>query len=1125
MKKFTAFIIALTIVLSMILVAPIGTAAQVIDNDTVSDDVDKLFIRADDVYYEVEKGQTFTYQYCLSVDSAKKIASFSATTYFDTEGLDFIPEFDEYGDFDVTNNFPKISNYVVYNYNIAGQLKYNFSNLNGVRIGENCVMFSGVFTVTADSGVYDIYTTLETLGDTDNKVLFAAGEKYGEFDEFEICPDLTVSENMTSTPTDESTADPDRKTVYLVNTAWPGVAVFADVSSSTSGKTNSIYMYRVDIESPNGADVCMAYIDGDYDLISFRTNGDNKTDITELKDGWYYDNSTNKWYENLSDVPDNEDISSEEPSSEDITMPDVEQTTVEQTQIVTNPTEDTGLVYIRMDGVYYEAKKGQTFTYRYCLSVDYTRKISSLDVAMFYDTDGLDFLPYLDEYGDLDTSKVFPKIGDNVVYNDTIDGQIRYTYSNISGVRLADKDIVFESEFKVTADSGVYDIYSTLNALGDSNQAILYFQGIKYDEYEEFEIIRELVVSEEMTSAPTQEPTADTNRKIVYLINSERWHQSGIYACASGNGTDMSVYMRKIAKVATNGAEVFVAYIDGEYDTVYFKNIYGEKTPVAKFMSGWYYDNTINRWYENLDSRPAVDPTEQPTTEEDTTEELSSDPPTNPPPSEDESTYPATTDEEIVPTGPDGTAPPPTQEPTTEDSDVKPGTSDGIYIKVDTVLYPVQKGDIFTYGMTLTYTQAKISSIDVNINYDTDGLAFRPVTDEYGDVDALAIFPITGYSTVYNFNKSGQILFNYSSVSGSRFTKPDSLVFCGQFEVTADEPGVYELNGVFKTLADTNLNRIVYDYQKLKDYDTHQHIYDIVPSDPTIPPVETDPPTKDPSESDSEVSTNEPATDDVVEIEYCVVAGDGALFGSEWDPSDRNNELTLNSDGTYSKVYKNISAGLYEFKVTINGQWGIGEYNLEGDALNGGANALAEVLEDNATVIIGFDGTKATLVIDYPKEDPSTEPPTFDPSQDSTEETSEPIPDASSTEDVSTDVPSTEAPSSSEEIPSGDESSEDDPTQEPPSDENSSEEEPSQPTDPDDPIDPDDPVIQLLLGDLDFNGKVQVIDATIIQRMAAKYDQLTDEQKAVADTNKDGVVNVLDATMIQRLVAKFITEF
>ena len=64
-----------------------------------------------------------------------------------------------------------------------------------------------------------------------------------------------------------------------------------------------------------------------------------------------------------------------------------------------------------------------------------------------------------------------------------------------------------------------------------------------------------------------------------------------------------------------------------------------------------------------------------------------------------------------------------------------------------------------------------------------------------------------------------------------------------------------------------------------------------------------------------------------------------------------------------------------------------------------------------------------------------------------------------------------------------------------------------------------------LLGDVDLNGDIAVIDATLVQRHVAKLDELTDSQIEVANVNKDFDVTVIDATLIQQKVAKMIDKF
>lgn len=60
---------------------------------------------------------------------------------------------------------------------------------------------------------------------------------------------------------------------------------------------------------------------------------------------------------------------------------------------------------------------------------------------------------------------------------------------------------------------------------------------------------------------------------------------------------------------------------------------------------------------------------------------------------------------------------------------------------------------------------------------------------------------------------------------------------------------------------------------------------------------------------------------------------------------------------------------------------------------------------------------------------------------------------------------------------------------------------------------------ELLLGDVDFDGKVSILDATLIQMGLAQTKPLTLEQMKVADMDSDGTVSIMDATIIQLKVA------
>lgn len=106
------------------------------------------------------------------------------------------------------------------------------------------------------------------------------------------------------------------------------------------------------------------------------------------------------------------------------------------------------------------------------------------------------------------------------------------------------------------------------------------------------------------------------------------------------------------------------------------------------------------------------------------------------------------------------------------------------------------------------------------------------------------------------------------------------------------------------------------------------------------------------------------------------VAGAEGLTGANWDPAA--NQMTDNGDGTYSITFTGIAKGTYEFKIATNGAWDNGEYNLEGDASSGGANASVTVDENDSTVVISFDGEKASVVVNPVADAPADDTPADD---------------------------------------------------------------------------------------------------------------------------------------------------
>lgn len=106
------------------------------------------------------------------------------------------------------------------------------------------------------------------------------------------------------------------------------------------------------------------------------------------------------------------------------------------------------------------------------------------------------------------------------------------------------------------------------------------------------------------------------------------------------------------------------------------------------------------------------------------------------------------------------------------------------------------------------------------------------------------------------------------------------------------------------------------------------------------------------------------------------VCGSAGLCGTDWDTSA--NLMNDNGDGTYSLTFTGIAAGTYEFKVELN-NWEE-DWNLEGTASGtGGGNAVLEITEDNSTVVISFDGEKASVEVNPAADDePAGDTPTGD---------------------------------------------------------------------------------------------------------------------------------------------------
>lgn len=64
-----------------------------------------------------------------------------------------------------------------------------------------------------------------------------------------------------------------------------------------------------------------------------------------------------------------------------------------------------------------------------------------------------------------------------------------------------------------------------------------------------------------------------------------------------------------------------------------------------------------------------------------------------------------------------------------------------------------------------------------------------------------------------------------------------------------------------------------------------------------------------------------------------------------------------------------------------------------------------------------------------------------------------------------------------------------------------------------------------LLGDVNMDGTISVIDATEGQKDIVNLISLNDYQNRLADVNNDGIVSIVDVTLIQKYIAGLIDKF
>ena len=113
-------------------------------------------------------------------------------------------------------------------------------------------------------------------------------------------------------------------------------------------------------------------------------------------------------------------------------------------------------------------------------------------------------------------------------------------------------------------------------------------------------------------------------------------------------------------------------------------------------------------------------------------------------------------------------------------ADTAGSTPDGAYINTGGTLYPVTKGDTYTYEYRLNLGK-KLTAIDASLSYDTAGLELVNYT-----------FPILG-SSANAGTYGGKLYFNYSFATGIEFSGSSAVLIRATFKVKA-ENGTFDVH-------------------------------------------------------------------------------------------------------------------------------------------------------------------------------------------------------------------------------------------------------------------------------------------------------------------------------------------
>ena len=457
--------------------------------------------------------------------------------------------------------------------------------------------------------------------------------------------------------------------------------------------------------------------------------------------------------------------------------------------------------------------------------------------------------------------------------------------------------------------------------------------------------------------------------------------------------------------------------------------------------------------------------------------------------------------------------------------------SDGVTVIADGVAYTLQKGEIFCYDYFLSIPEG-VHSLDAETDYDPAFLTLQ------SDIDDAATFPVLGDYVLANEEPVGAILYNYSHAKrGMNFSAGDSLLIHAQF-VAAATSGTTAISSRVKNLAGPDEHIYIYNGEavetvgglnsRLTDADGAALIPDgsVEPgSEPVSEPVSepgSEPVSEPASEPVSEPVSDpgsEPVRDTVTIIADGVAytAQNGEIFCYDYCLSVAELIYSLDAETVYDPDFLTLQSDIDDAAT----------FPVLGDNALANEEPVGTVLYNYSHAKRGMNFTAADSLLIHAQFLVTA---------------------ASGTTAITTRIKNLAGPDEHKLIyndavlepvggltacltdvngvakkPVGSEEPGSEPASQPASEPGS--EPAADPTE--EPTDPADPAADARLGDVDGDGKVDIFDASSIQKSLAgksgyvDYKTLSadDIRLRIADVDGDGKVDIYDVSLIQRWMA------